>query len=82
VVRDALPKSHVLFVSPAWTRDRGPEFDADFLVGQLAESGIDWIELYPKDHHGNLYYPSELGADSVVTPLGRHSVPVGAMAFD
>jgi len=58
---DSFRKSHVLFVSPAWAADRGSGFDADELVGGLADQGVDCIELYCKDHHGNVYYPSRHG---------------------
>lgn len=58
---DSFRKSHILYVSPEWARDRGSSFDADALVGGLAEQGVDALELYCKDHHGNVYYPSAHG---------------------
>ncbi len=58
-----LGKSHVLYVSPEWARDRGRAFDPIFLVDQLADSGVDAVELYAKDHHGTLYYPFPHGLD-------------------
>ena len=56
-------KSHVLYVSPEWAHERGRSFDAGSLVRELVDCGVDCIELYAKDHHGNLYYPSGLAAD-------------------
>ena len=53
---DSFRKSHVLFVSPAWAADRGSGFDADALVGGLADQGVDCIELYCKDHHLSLIH--------------------------
>ena len=54
-------KVHILYVSPAWARDRGVKFDAEETAANLAGAGVDCVELYCKDHHGVCYYPSSDG---------------------
>ena len=39
----------------------GKAFDAGFLVDQLVDCGVDCVELYAKDHHGNVYFPTADG---------------------
>ncbi len=57
----SLRKSHILYVSPEWVTDRGSSSAADGLVAALADAGFDCIELYCKDHHGHVYFPSDHG---------------------
>jgi hypothetical protein len=54
-------KVHILYVSPRWAKRRGEGFDAETYAESLKQAGVDCVELYVKDHHGNVYYPSNTG---------------------
>ena len=54
-------KVHLLYVSPQWVRDRGAGFDPVAYAEGYTRAGVDCVEVYVKDHHGNVYFPCSTG---------------------
>jgi Hypothetical glycosyl hydrolase 6/Beta-galactosidase trimerisation domain len=64
-------KVHILYVSPAWAKDRGVDFDAEAYAENLSRAGVKTVELYTKDHHGYVYFKSQTGRQYPRDVLGE-----------
>lgn len=64
-------KVHILYVSPAWVKDRGADFNADLYAENLSRAGAKAVELYTKDHHGYVYFKSKTGRQYPLDVLGQ-----------
>ena len=68
---ESFRKIHKLYVSPQWAGQQGAKFDAAQYADNLADTAVDCLELYCKDHHGTCYYPSSLGMPHPRNILGE-----------
>ena len=64
-------KTHILYVSPQWTKHRGEAFDPIQYADGLAAAAVDCVELYCKDHHGTCYFPCSSGLPYPRNVLGE-----------
>ena len=69
--RESFRKIHKLYVSPQWAGQQGAKFDAAQYADYLADTAVDCLELYCKDHHGTCYYPCSLGMPHPRNILGE-----------
>ena len=68
---ESFRKIHKLYVSPQWAGQQGAKFDAAQYADYLADTAVDCLELYCKDHHGTCYYPCSLGMPHPRNILGE-----------
>lgn len=59
--RQAYRRIHMDFHNPEFINDIGHDLDAKVYVKTLSDSAINSLVVFAKGHHGNCYYPTEIG---------------------